>query len=116
MPDKKTEFSYDKPTPQEVIESLQEKKRIEAKYKQAVDSAKKCLASDDFAKYRKAYQEYKTFLLDYMKKLAEPDHIKYNAIIRTCLAKIDVLDMLIESVEIDNKKVSKKEKLKEDLI
>lgn len=87
----------------EIEKETQEAKRIADKIAKTIESAKKCLASTDFAKYRESVQESREGLIKLMKMNMDADPLKFAFMAKACLAKIDVFDQLIEEVEHDAK-------------
>lgn len=77
-----------------------DKKAAEEKFQKAVDAAKTCLASKDFAIFKETAFEAREALIRTMIDNMDTDPLKFAFMAKTCLAKIDVLDQIIVDVNL----------------
>lgn len=92
------------PTKEELEARLREKKEIEKRIKETIELGKKCLAHEDFTKYRKQLEKDKDEIVKAMIKTVSIDPVQDAFFLRTCLSKLDALYMLIDYVEGDSRK------------
>ena len=74
------------------------------KIKKTVETAAACLIDERFLKYREDVKSAREGLIVVMKQNSDPDPLRFAFMAKACLAKIDVLDMIIDLVEKDLRK------------
>lgn len=83
---------------QEVLHSIQDK------INKVYDSARSCLASTDFQKYRESVRQAREDLITLGKLNRETDPVKYAFFCKAIFSKIDAFDMMVEEIEKDAKR------------
>jgi hypothetical protein len=61
----------------------------------------KCLADEKFIRYKEQYITVRERLINLMLSTSNPDPVSDAFFLRTCLAKIDTLKMMIDVIEKD---------------
>jgi len=79
----------------------QNKKAVEARIRQTAETGSALLADERFIKYKDQFIEAREDCIKYLSGCTEADPIKFALIAKACLAKIDVLAMLIDIAEVD---------------
>ena len=101
------DFSFKPLTPQERAKNTEELHRINQETKAVVESAKACLSSDSFVRYRKEYELAEKKLIDAGIRLSIADPIAYAVASHTIFTNLKLLKMLIDMVEHDSAKGAK---------
>ena len=102
--------TYGSMTPKEIERQKREQLLIDRKVKAVINSARKCINSPDFAKYKKLYEDCERFIINKLIENQEADPIKYALFSKACLAKLSGIKMMLDSVVEDAKKATKKDK------
>ena len=93
------------PTAEEKKKKEDAERDAKLKLKQAAEDAKALLNSGASDKYRLSQMEARESLIKLMKLNDDPDPLRFAFFAKACLSKIDVLDIILEEVEKDAKKI-----------
>ena len=92
-------------TDEEKKEQAEQQQKIIEAQRKVVDAGKKCLATDDFRRYREAYQRLEALAIDSLIEYSNPDTNKYAFFVSAVLNKLGVYKSFIDLVEKDSRKV-----------
>lgn len=74
---------------------------LEAKIKAVTETGRLCLDNPLFKRYKDAHLSCREYIIKLMKENVEPDPVKFAFFMKSCIAKIDTLDMLLDAVSKD---------------
>lgn len=78
-----------------------EEKAIEKKIKGLVEQASKLLKNPDYDKYKKMYYAFRERVYSFLQECPETDAQKFTVEAKVMLAKLSVLQLLIDDIEKD---------------
>ena len=104
MPSKKN--PYEPLSKEEIAKREKDKKALEKKIKDIAELGAKCLAHEDFQKYRAELQVTKDEIIRLMIKNVDPDPIKDAFFLRACLNKLDALFMIEDMIQKDTRRAN----------
>jgi hypothetical protein len=107
--DKLQNNPYRSETPKDIANKKAETKKINDMIRGAAEQGRLCLDDDKFKKYRVQCAAVREELISMLKRNVEVDPAKFGGFAKTCICKIDVLDMLLDLIDNDAKIAVKKE-------
>lgn len=92
---------YSPLTEEELKKQEAENKERQARLNEIIQSGKRCLATEDFAQYKKKYIEFREATIKAMYENNDPDPVRFAFFCKGCLAQLNTASLLIDLVEHD---------------
>ena len=103
---KKLSDLYKPKTKAEIEESLNAKEKAEQFRKEIQAAGARCLANEEFRKYKENFERLKKLTFDQVRHYKNPDPIEYAMVISNMLSELNTLEALLTDVEMDANKKS----------